>query len=69
MSTQPYDAWKPPKPHHANGEPIQVTVFHDEFGHIVERWQLSDTDVRWYKLEKWRNAWVTMKVEKQTAVA
>ena len=41
----------------------------DEFGHIVERWQFSETDVRWYHLQAWKDKWVTMKVEKRTAVA
>ncbi len=34
----------------------------NEFGWLVERWQFSDTDVRWYRLETWNGAkWVTIK--------
>jgi hypothetical protein len=69
MSSQPYDAWTPPKPRDAKGELIQVTAHVDEFGHVVERWQFSETDVRWYRLEKYEDRWVSIKVAKRTAVS
>jgi len=69
MSAQPYDGHKPPLPVDVRGKRIQVTVHVDEFGHIVERWQFSETDVRWYHLQAWKEKWVTMKVEKRQAVS
>lgn len=41
----------------------------DERGEIVERWLLSETDERWYKLEAWRDKWVTLKMAKRVAIS
>jgi hypothetical protein len=51
MSATPTDAWTPPRPRDAQGERIQVTAHVSEQGHIVERWQITDEDIRWYRLE------------------
>jgi hypothetical protein len=69
MSLTPYDGIAAPHPHAANGEAIQVNVFHDECGHIIERWLLSETDVRYYRLEKWDSKWVSVKVPTRKPVS
>lgn len=69
MSAQPYDAWKPPRVLVLGGERIQITAHMDEFSHVVERWQFSETDVRWYRLEKWDERRVSIKVQQRAAVA
>jgi hypothetical protein len=65
MAATPTDAYIPPKPHAWTGERIQVTAHVTENGEIVERWQFSETDVRWYRLEAWKEKWVTLKVDKR----
>lgn len=50
MGTIPAQNYTPPKPHLLNGELVQVTAFTDEHGRLVERWQFSDDDVRWYEV-------------------
>lgn len=69
MSAHPFDGRTPPHPVDARGQPIQVTCHVTEFGEIVERWQLSDTDVRWYRLECFRSRWITLKIEKRVPTA
>lgn len=68
MSAKPFDAHLCPRPHLLNGERIQVTAYYTEHGEIVERWQLSDTDVRWYRLEAYQGKWITLKVDKRTPI-
>lgn len=68
MSTTPYDEWKCPQPRDVHGQRIQVTAYYDESGHVVERWQFSETDVRWYRLEAFKERWVAIKVQARTAV-
>lgn len=68
MSATPYDSYLPPKPIGGNGERIQVTAYVTENSEIVERWQFSETDVRFYRLECWRRAWVTLKIDKRTPI-
>ena len=68
MSATPTDAWLPPKPHLADGTRVQVTAHVSEHGEIVERWALSDDDVRWYRLECWKARWVAIKVDRRTPI-
>jgi hypothetical protein len=68
MSSTPTNARIPPKPHLLNGERVQVTMHVTEIGEIVERWQLSDDDVRWYRLEFYKERWVTLKVERRVPI-
>lgn len=69
MSAKPYPDYLPPKPHRLDGSRIQVTAFYTEHSEIVERWEMSETDVRWYRLEAWKQRWVTLKLDKRTPVA
>lgn len=55
-----------PRPRDSAGELIQVTAFSDEFGRTVERWQFSETDVRWYHVEKFTRKKVTVTVERSS---
>ena len=59
---EPYPDWEPPKPHHSHGEKIQVNAYHDEAGNVLERWLLSETDERWYRVERYTTKWVGIKV-------
>jgi hypothetical protein len=68
MSATPYDGVKPCKPVDCKGERIQVTVFHDESNHVLERWQFSETDVRWYRLEAYTERHVRMRITVRKAV-
>lgn len=68
MGAKPYDAWTPCRPRDAEGNRIQVTSHVDEYGHVLERWQFSETDVRWYRLEKYVDRRITIKVERKSAV-
>ena len=68
MGAKPYDGWTPCQPVDYKGDRIQVTAHMDEWGHVLERWQFNETDVRWYKLEKFDERRVTIKVERKTAV-
>lgn len=52
MSTTLLAGYAVPHPRDSAGELIQVTAFYDEMGRTVERWQFSETDVRWYHVEK-----------------
>ncbi len=60
MSTTPLSGYKVPCPVDGAGERIQVTAFFDELGRTVERWQFSETDVRWYHVEKFVDRRVTV---------
>jgi hypothetical protein len=51
MSAQPTDQWTPPQPRDMRGERIQVTAHATEQGEIVERWQISESEVWWYRIE------------------
>src|SRR5437879_12959142 len=51
IGVQQTDQWTPCRPQNFKGERIQVTAHANEHGEIVERWQFSDTDVRWYRIE------------------
>jgi hypothetical protein len=64
MGATPTDVWIPPKPRDYKGERIQVTAYISEFNEIVERWQFSDTDVRWYRVERHTQERVSVKVDK-----
>ena len=68
LSLTPYDGIPAPHPHHMDGTPIQVNLYYDENGCVVERWLLSETDERFYRLEKWDKAWVSVKIEKRKPV-
>ena len=68
MSAQPYTDYKPPRPTLLSGERIQVTAHVTEHSEIVERWQFSETDVRWYRLERWEQERVTLKIAKRVPV-
>jgi len=68
MGAKPFDGRMPPRPVDWQGNRIQVTVHTSEFGEIVERWQLSDTDVRWYRLELYDERRITLKVPRRVAV-
>jgi hypothetical protein len=65
MATQPYEYEFSPQPVLPNGARVQVTAFLDENGAVVERWQFSDTDIRWYRLEAYQGRRVTIKVERR----
>jgi hypothetical protein len=69
MSTTPLVGYTPPKPHHANGERIQVTAFYDEMGRTVERWEFGEDDVRWYHVEKYVRKKVTVTTEVREPVS
>lgn len=64
MSTTPLTGYTVPRPTNVGGELIQVTAFFDELGRTVERWQFTDTDVRWYHVEKVVKKRVTVTVER-----
>jgi hypothetical protein len=64
MSTTPLPEFKVPHAVDIAGEKIQITAFFDEMGRTVERWQFSDTDVRWYHVEKFVTKRVTVYVER-----
>ena len=68
MLATPTDAWLPPRPHLPGGERIQVTAHVTENSEIVERWQFSETDVRWYRLERYSTRWVSIKVERKVPI-
>lgn len=68
MSAKPLTGYLCPRPHLMGGERIQVTAHVTEHSEIVERWQLSDEDVRWYRLEAYKKKWVTLKVDTRTPV-
>jgi hypothetical protein len=65
MSTTPLIGYTPPKPRDAQGNRIQVTAYSDEYGRTVERWDLSETDVRWYHVEKYVRKRVTVTTERR----
>lgn len=52
MATFDAPNYMPPQPRLANGERIQVTAFLDQDNKIVERWQFSDSEVKWYAVEE-----------------
>jgi hypothetical protein len=51
IGVQETDQWTPTRAQNCKGERIQVTAHANEHGEIVERWQFSDTDVKWYRIE------------------
>jgi hypothetical protein len=63
-----YEEWPVPHPVLPGEVKVQVNAYHDEHGNVLERWMLSETDVRWYRLEKWDNRLVTVQVARQKAV-
>jgi hypothetical protein len=65
MAAQPYEFSGLAKPHFFDGTRIQVNAFISEHGEIVERWQFSDTDVRWYRLEVYQEKRIVLKVAKR----
>ncbi len=65
---EPYPEWPVPHPVLPMGVKVQVNAYHDEHGNVLERWILSETDVRWYRLEKWVNRWVTVQVAQKKPV-
>ena len=68
MSTTPLAGYKVPRPVDLAGELIQVTAFHDELGRTVERWQFSESDVRWYHVEKFVKKRVTITTERAVPI-
>jgi hypothetical protein len=67
-NVKPYPEWKVPRPELPNGVKVQVNAYHDEHGNVLERWILSETDARWYRLEKYVDSWVTVQVARKKAV-
>lgn len=65
----PYPEWTPPFAQFAPGERIQILPFHDQAGNVVERWHFSDSDVRYYQVEKFVESWVAVKVEGKAPVS
>lgn len=52
-----------PRPLDAAGNRIQITAYLDLEMQIVERWQFSDEDVRWYRIEKREREPITQRVQ------
>jgi hypothetical protein len=69
IGTTPFDGHRVPRPHLQDGTLVQVNAYVSDTGEIVERWLLSETDERWYKLEAWRDKWVTLKMAKRVAIS
>jgi len=69
IGAQPFDGHRVPRPHLQDGTLVQVNAYVSDTGEIVERWLLSETDERWYKLEAWRDKWVTLKMAKRVAIS
>ena|SRR5258706_11825888 len=61
LSAAPTSDWTVPQPTTSTGERIQVTAHLDEYGRILERWQFSDEDVRWYKLQAFKDQFISYK--------
>jgi hypothetical protein len=66
---EPYPEWTVPHPILPNGVKVQVNAYHDEHGNVLERWMLSESDVRWYRLERWVNRWITVQVAQKKVVS
>lgn len=65
MGATPLTGYTVPKPVDMHGERIQVTAFYDELGRTVERWEFSETDIRWYHVEKVVNKRISVTVERK----
>jgi hypothetical protein len=65
---EPYPEWNVPKPTLPGGVVVQVNAYHDEAGNVLERWLLSETDERWYRLERYSDRWVAVKVAQRVPV-
>jgi len=52
MATFPLENYPVPRPHLLGGEKVQVLAFKNEHGKVVEKWHLSDTDIRWYEVSE-----------------
>jgi hypothetical protein len=68
VNPKPYEGFKPTPAYLPGRLPIAVTAYHDDDGHIYERWLLSETDERWYRIEKWVFTRVSVAVKVQKAV-
>lgn len=68
MGPVPLVGYAVPKPRDMKGERIQVTAYHDELGRTVERWQFSESDVRWYHVEKVVKKRISVTVERQVPI-
>lgn len=64
----PFQGHRVPRPHLQDGTLVQVNAYVSDTGEIVERWLLSETD-EWYKLEAWRDKWITLKIARRIAVS
>jgi len=51
MAATSTDGWNVPRPRDYKDERIQVTAHATDENEVVERWCLSETDVRWYRIE------------------
>lgn len=63
---EPYDGWKVPHPVLPDGTRVTVTAYNDEAGNVLERWLLSETDERWYRVERYSERWVNVRVTRRT---
>ena len=68
-NVEAYPEWIPPVVRWPGTERMQVTSHHDTFGNVLERWQYSDTDIRWYRVEKFINRWVTVRISEKKPVS
>lgn len=68
MGVTPLTGYTVIKPVDLRGERIQVTAFYDELGRTVERWQFTETDVRWYHVEKVVKKRISVTVERQVPI-
>ena len=59
---EPYPDWKVPVVEVHTGVRVQINAYHDDMGNVLERWLLSETDERWYRIEKYTTKWVGVKV-------
>lgn len=68
IGVTPFYGYKVPHPRLQDGTRVQVNAYASDTGEIVERWLLSETDERWYRLEAWKDKWVTLKMSRRVAV-
>lgn len=64
-----YPEWQVPVANLPVTGRVQITAYHDEMGHVLERWLLSETDERWYRVERYTMQRVSVPVKRKVAVA
>lgn len=52
LGLKPYPEHRCPRPVLGDGTRVQVLPFHDELGRVIERWDFSEVDIRYYHVEK-----------------